>query len=154
MTMVIDVLFVIDLILICYIDSKKYIIPNILNLGIIFLKFIKIMFFNFSFEISYIGMGVYPIILLFIYGYISDFYNMELIGFGDVKLMASIGFYNGYNSIFEVMTYYNIISIMGILIYLIIRKTKLKKDLVEKKLAFAPTIILAYFILKISERVI
>lgn len=154
MVMIINILFIIDLIFICYIDSKKYIIPNTLNLGIIFLKMLKIIFFNFSFEASFIGMGVYPIILLFIYGYISEIYKVELIGFGDVKLMMSIGFYNSYTSIFEVMTYYNIISIIGIFIYLIVVKVRRKRNSVETQLAFAPIIISSYFILKILEEII
>jgi len=154
MVTIINILFIIDLIFICYIDSKKYIIPNTLNLGIVFLKMLKIIFFNFSFEASFIGMGVYPIILLFIYGYISEIYKVELIGFGDVKLMMSIGFYNSYTSIFQVMTYYNIISIIGIFTYLIVVKVRRKRDSVETKLAFAPIIILSYFILNILEKII
>ena len=154
MVTIINILFIIDLIFICYIDSKKYIIPNTLNLGIVFLKMLKIIFFNFSFEASFIGMGVYPIILLFIYGYISEIYKVELIGFGDVILMMSIGFYNSYTSIFQVMTYYNIISIIGIFTYLIVVKVRRKRDSVETKLAFAPIIILSYFILNILEKII
>lgn len=151
MEIVVDILFVMNLVFISTIDYKKYSIPNSLNLGILVLKSIKIILFDFNFESSFIGMGVYPITLLIIYGYGSDFYNKELVGFGDIKLIASIGFYNGYSSIYGVMMYYNIISVVGISIYIIILKFAKEKDLKDRKLPFAPIIIFSYFILKILE---
>lgn len=154
MEIIVDILFVGDLLFISLVDYKKYIIPNSLNLGILFLKTIKILLFGSNFEDSIIGMGVYPIILLIIYGYVSDFFGKELMGFGDIKLVASIGFYNGYTSIFQVMIFYNIISVVGILIYIIMLKFSKEKDLRDRKLPFSPIVILSYFIFKISENIL
>ncbi|MFK4786059.1 prepilin peptidase [Fusobacterium sp. MFO224] len=154
MEKIIDLIFVIDLVVISFIDCKIYRIPNILNLWILFLKIIKIVFFGYSFESSIIGMGVYPIILLIIYGYISDYYKKELIGFGDIKLVSSIGFYVGYISLGQVITYYNIISLVGITLYYIIFKISKIKKIREAKLPFAPIVSLSIITFKILEKIL
>lgn len=151
MKFIFSFLFIFCLILIGIIDLKTKTIPNKFNLFLIVLNIIRGVLLRLNFENFLIGMGIFPILLLFIYGYVSDFYKKELIGFGDIKLMASIGFYNGYSSFLEVVIFYNILSFLGIIAYVFMKILLKRKDL---EIAFAPEIVLSYFILKIMENVL
>lgn len=151
MEKIIDLFFIINLLLISYTDYKSCEIPDALNLFILLLKGIKIFFFNYSFENSIIGFGVYPIILLVIYGYVSNIVGKELIGFGDVKLLSSIGFYIGYSSLFAVVYYYNIICLVGIVLCYVILKIVKKKEIRGIQIPFAPIVCLALFVLEVLE---
>lgn len=151
MKIIFNFLFIFCLFIISIIDFKKKIIPNSLNLFIMGLNIVRGLLLKLNFENFLMGMGIFPILLLFIYGYGSDIYKKELIGFGDIKLMASIGFYNGYTSFLEVIIFYNILSFLGIVAY-IFMKILLKRENLE--IAFAPEIVLSYFILKIMENIL
>ncbi|MCF2625646.1 prepilin peptidase [Fusobacterium perfoetens] len=133
-----DIFFVIFLILITLKDIKEKIIPNFFTLGIIFLGILKIIFADGDFEKSLLGLGIYPVLFIFLYGYVSDFFKKEVIGFGDIKLMGAIGFYLGYSGIYNLILLHNLIFILGFIFVtpLIILK-KYKK---EKEIPFAPFI--------------
>lgn len=151
MEYIIDIIFLLILFRISYIDYKLYKIPNRLSLLILILKVIKIIFYNYNFENSVIGLGVYPLILLFLYGYCSDLIGKELIGFGDIKLVGSIGFYLGYKSLYNIIYYYNIICLVGITLCFIIIKIIKKENIRGIKIPFAPIVCLSLVILKVLE---
>ena len=78
------ILIIIILSIIMWIDIKKLYIPNFFNL---LLLIIAVYLKTFDYEIienSIIGMGIYTLPLLFLYGYLSDILNKEVFGFGDI----------------------------------------------------------------------
>lgn len=138
---IIDILFGMILLIILIIDFKKKIIPDVLTITIIILGIIKIIFFNENLENKLIGMGTYSILFNLLYGYGEKIFKKEVVGFGDIKLLSSIGFYLGYFGLIYLLVYYNIIFLISP-IYGIIYK-KLYK---EEEIPFAPVIILSTFI--------
>lgn len=138
---IIEILFWIILLLILVGDFKKKIIPDTLTITIIILGIIKIIFFKENLENKLIGMGTYPILFNFLYGYGEKIFKKEVVGFGDVKLLSSIGFYIGYFGLIAFIIYYNIIFLISP-IYGVIYKNIYKKE----EIPFAPVIILATFI--------
>lgn len=138
---IIDILFWIILLLILVADFKKKIIPDTLTITIIILGVIKIIFFKENLENKLIGMGTYSILFNLLYGYGEKIFKKEVVGFGDIKLLSSIGFYLGYFGLIYLLVYYNIIFLISP-IYGIIYK-KLYK---EEEIPFAPVIILSIFI--------
>lgn len=133
-----DFLLLIIFFLIMYKDIKDNIIPDSLTLGIFLLALMKILFVTKDFETGFLGMGTYPIVFLFIYGYVSDFLKKEVVGFGDIKLLAGIGFYLGYRNLYCLIIFYNIIFILSFL-YIIPYFFK-NKVIKNQKIAFAPFI--------------
>ena len=77
---ILDCLFVIILSIVFFKDLKTKTIPDYLNLILFLLGVIKIIFSEGDFEKSFIGMGVYPLILILIYGYVSDILKREVVG--------------------------------------------------------------------------
>lgn len=144
--------FLFCLILLCTVikDLKNKIIPDIFNFFIIGLGIMKIVFFNGSFEKSVIGMGVYPLILILVYGYISEILKKEVIGFGDIKLLGAIGFYNGYSGLYDILLLYNIIFTGAFLI--IFPFYFFKKEIRKKEIPFAPFIVLGILIFNLSRK--
>lgn len=138
---IIDILFWIILLIILIIDFKKKIIPDALTITIIILGIIKIIFFNENLENKLIGMGTYSILFNLLYGYGEKIFKKEVVGFGDIKLLSSIGFYLGYFGLIYLLIYYNIIFLISP-IYGIIYK----KLYEEEEIPFAPVIILSTFI--------
>lgn len=138
---IIDILFCVVLLIILIIDFKKKIIPDALTITIIILGIIKIIFFNENLENKLIGMGTYSILFNLLYGYGEKIFKKEVVGFGDIKLLSSIGFYLGYFGLIYLLVYYNIIFLISP-IYGIIYK-KLYK---EEEIPFAPVIILSTFV--------
>ena len=137
------VLIIIILSIIMWIDIKKLYIPNFLNL---LLLIIAIYLKKFDYEIienSIIGMGIYTLPLLFLYGYLSDILNKEVFGFGDIKLLMTLGYILGYSNFFDIYLFYLIsfisASFMGII--LLIRKTK------RKEIPFSPFLIIGFLFL-------
>jgi len=121
--LIISLLFVI-----IYIDIKKLYIPNTLN---ILLFILSIIFKGFEFntiENSIIGMGLYPLPLLILYGYLSDLLGKEVFGFGDIKILMNFGYILGYSNFFDIYIYYLIsfisASIIGVLFLLRREKRK------------------------------
>lgn len=90
------------LISIMYIDMRKMYIPNFLN---ILLLLMAIYYKGMEYEVienSILGMGIYILPLLLLYGYLSDFLQREVFGFGDIKLLMSLGYILGYSSFYNV----------------------------------------------------
>ncbi len=134
----IDILFYIFLILTAVKDIKEKIISDILNIMIIILGVMKIIFFNGDFEKSIIGMGVFPLVFIIIYGYISEILKKDVIGFGDIKFMGAAGFYLGYSGIYNLIILYNTIFITAfIIVFPLLLLKKIKK---EAEIPFAPFI--------------
>lgn len=138
---------------ICYFDIKNQIILDKLTLSLIILGIVKSFVFYESIEVKIIGMGVFPIIFLLIYGYLSDILGKELIGYGDIKFMGAIGFYHSYNSIEEIMILYNLVAFVGFL-FIIFLKFYSKKDIKNMRIPFAPIISLGYLLLVIGEKIL
>ena len=89
MDRLIDILFYIFLILTAVKDIKERIISDILNIMIIILGVMKIIFFNGDFEKSIIGMGVFPLVFIIIYGYISEVLEKRCNRFRRYKIYGS-----------------------------------------------------------------
>lgn len=136
-----EILLLILTLLIIKIDFKKLYIPNILNflflVGVVFYKGIEI-------ESSVIGAGIYPLPLIILYGYISDLLKKDVIGFGDIKLMISIGYLLGYTDFYDLYFFYFLAFLLGGvygIVLLIIRKENR-----EVQMPFSPFLILALYI--------
>lgn len=143
---ILDFSFFIILFFISLKDLKEKEIPNFLTLGIIFLGILKIIFLREDFEKKFLGLGVFPVFFLFLYGYEGDFLKKEIIGFGDIKLVSGIGFYFGYSGIYNLIIFHNIIFILGFLFLIpIFFLKKIKK---EEEVPFAPCICLGAVIYK------
>lgn len=141
---ILDCLFVITLSIVFFKDLKTKIIPDYLNLILFLLGVIKIIFSEGDFEKSIIGMGVYPLILILIYGYVSDILKREVVGFGDIKLLGAVGFYNGYSGFYDILILHNIIFTLGFFVALPLYI--FKKDVRDKEIAFAPFIVVGTLI--------
>ena len=112
-----------------------------MTLFILLLGVIKIIFFQEDIENKIIGMGTYPVIFLLLYGYGEFLFKKEVVGFGDIKLLSSIGFYIGYLGIYSLMVFYNIIFSFS-LFYGLIYKFYFKNN----EVPFAPVIVIGTFI--------
>ena len=121
---IMEILLLILTLLIIKIDFKKLYIPNI--------------------ESSVIGAGIYPLPLIILYGYISDLLKKDVIGFGDIKLMISIGYLLGYTDFYDLYFFYFLAFLLGGIygvVLLIIRKENR-----EVQMPFSPFLILALYI--------
>lgn len=137
------VLIIFILLIIVYIDVRKLYIPNFLNFSLLV---IAIYLKKFDYEIvenSVIGMGVYTLPLLFLYGYLSDILGREVFGFGDIKLLLSLGYILGYSNFFDIYLYYLISFISASFIGIIFLIGKHKR----KEIPFSPFLILSFLIL-------
>lgn len=85
-------------------------------------------------------MGLYTLPLLLLYGYLSDILNKEIFGFGDIKLLLSLGYILGYTNFFDLYLYYLIsfttASFVGIIFFISKRK--------KREIPFSPFLILAF----------
>ena len=137
------VLFLIYL-MILFIDLKHFIIPDILNYGIIVLAIIK----NFLPNLDLIftqdimlslagGIVGYLSIWLIIYLY-KQIRKKEGMGLGDAKLMAGIGFLFGWQSIPFTLFFASLLALLVATPSLMENKKSLKS-----KIPFAPYLIIA-----------
>ena len=136
--------------MILFIDLKHFIIPDILNYGIIVLAIIK----NFLPNLDLIftqdimlslagGIVGYLSIWLIIYLY-KQIRKKEGMGLGDAKLMAGIGFLFGWQSIPLVLFIASLLALLVAMPSLMEKKKSLKS-----KIPFAPYLItagLVYFL--------
>ncbi|MGN1012452.1 MAG: prepilin peptidase [Clostridia bacterium] len=134
-----------SLILALIMDIKYMIIPNTCSI-VIFLSGIIKLFGNFSKENlinSLIGLIIGGF-TLFIIDYIFEkITQKEGFGYGDMKLLASIGFFVDYKSIIVIMILSVFLSAIFSILYLIINKVKNIKD---AYLPFGPFIVISTFI--------
>ena len=138
---IIEIIFWIVLSFIVKSDFKEKIVPDKMTLSILLLGVVKIIFFQEDIENKIIGMGTYPVIFLLLYGYGEFLFKKEVVGFGDIKLLSSIGFYTGYLGIYSLMVFYNIIFSFS-LFYGLIYKFYFKNN----EVPFAPVIVIGTFI--------
>ena len=133
--------------MILFIDLKHFIIPDILNYGIIVLAIIK----NFLPNLDLIftqdimlslagGIVGYLSIWLIIYLY-KQIRKKEGMGLGDAKLMAVIGFWFGWISIPFVMFISSVVALIIVVPSLINKSKKMSSEI-----PFGPYIILAAII--------
>ena len=134
-------------VIIFFIDLKHFIIPDVLNFGVIFLAFAKNflpglnLVFTQNIILSVIGGIVgYSIIWIIIYLY-RAIKKIEGMGLGDAKLMTGIGLLFGWQSIPFVLF---ISAVLG-LIFATPSLINKKKNL-RSKIPFGPFIITASFI--------
>ena len=115
-----------SLILALIMDIKYMIIPNTCSIVIITSGIIKLIY-NFSKENlinSLIGLIVGGL-TLFVIDYIFEkITKKEGFGYGDMKLLASIGFFLDYKSIIVIMILSVFLSAIFSILYLIINKVK------------------------------
>ena len=139
MDRILIILLYILLFLVMYIDINKKYIPNILNFAILVLS-IFICGID-KIDIFFIGASCYTLPILIFYGYISDILKKEVFGYGDIKLIISLGglLYLGEINIFLQICRNKPVKIRGV------------------ELAFAPYICLAFIIIynfNLIERII
>ena len=134
-----------SLILALIMDIKYMIIPNTCSIVIITSGIIKLIY-NFSKENlinSLIGLIIGGF-TLFVIDYIFEkITKKEGFGYGDMKLLASIGFFLDYKSIIVIMILSVFLSAIFSILYLIINKVKNIKD---AYLPFGPFIVISTFI--------
>lgn len=100
------VLILIILLIIIYIDIRRLYIPNFLNITLMCLGIFYKGKEYLIVENSILGMGVYVLPLLLLYGYLSDLLKKEVFGFGDIKLVLALGYILGYTNFYDVYIYY------------------------------------------------
>ncbi len=135
-----SLLLYIMLFIIAYYDYKKKII---IDKGIVFLfiyGFIESINSN-DLENYFLGMCTYPFILLAIYS-MEDYFEKQLIGFGDIKLMMVLGGIIKYHGIYDILIFYQILFIIsGAYATIMITLFKNKKT---DYIAFGPLIIITF----------
>ncbi len=135
-----SLLLYIMLFIIAYYDYKKKII---IDKGIVFLfiyGFIESINSN-DLENYFLGMCTYPFILLSIYS-LEDYFEKQLIGFGDIKLMMVLGGIIKYHGIYDILIFYQILFIIsGVYATIMIALFKNKKT---DYIAFGPLIIITF----------
>ena len=131
-------------VMIFFIDFKHFIIPDVLNFGVIFLAFFKNflpdlnLVFTQNIILSIIGGIVgYSLIWIIIYLY-RTFKKVEGMGLGDAKLMAGIGLLFGWPSVPFVLFVSAVLGLLLVMPSLLKKKRSLKSEI-----PFGPYIITA-----------
>lgn len=131
-----------------YIDYKLQIIPNrltltIFEIGLIFTFIHGISNLNIAISMfqGLITGGLIFAIITVIGGLI---FGKETMGFGDIKMMAALGLYFGFQGIIAVAILAFLISAIFSIVLIIIQKVR-HKDIIEY-IAFGPFIVIAAFI--------
>lgn len=130
---------VIILLLISYIDIKTRELPNSLTLLLILLGVGYNLFFDNRIVESVIGMGTYSLPFSLIYGYISDIYGKDVLGFGDIKLAMGVGAVLTFSNFYNLYLFF-LGSFVTASIYCIYLLIKIKKNPREVEIPFAPFI--------------
>lgn len=131
-----------------YIDYKKQIIPNrltltILELGLVFTFWQGISNLNIAVSM-FQGMIIGCLIFFIITVLGGVIFGKETMGFGDVKMMAALGLYFGFQGTIAVAILAFLIAAVFSVVLLIVQKIR-HKDLVEY-IAFGPFIVIAAFV--------
>ena len=139
------------LFLVMYIDINKKYIPNILNFSILILS-VFIYGLN-RVDSFFIGASCYTLPILIFYGYMSDILEREVFGFGDIKLIISVGglLYQGEINIFlQIYIFYLLVFSLAslyIIIYIVTSYCRNKTVKIKGvEIAFAPYICIAFII--------
>lgn len=138
------ILIILLLLIIIYIDIRKLYIPNILNLLLLGVAIWYRGFDYYEVEKGILGMGVYVLPLLILYGYLSDILQKEVFGFGDIKLILSMGYVLGYTTFYDVYIYYLVAFISGAVVGLILGA--IRKDF-KGEFPFSPFLIVGFLFL-------
>lgn len=131
-----------------YIDYKLQIIPNrltltMLEVGIVFSFLRGINNLNIAIEM-WIGMVLGALIFI-ILTYIGNLvFKKETMGFGDVKLMGTLGLFFGWRSIIAITIFAFFIATIYSICFII--KNKIKKQEISEFIPFGPFIVVAAFI--------
>lgn len=136
---------IILILFLCIEDIFSKEVSNIGNLSLLFFSIFYSKILGYSIGNILINLSVYSCPLIFLYGYVSDFLKREVLGFGDIKFVMSIGTlmtpYDLWSSAYYFyMISFLVASIAGICI-LYIKK--------EKELAMIPYFSISFCILKL-----
>lgn len=152
MDRILNILLYISLFFAIYIDIKKKYIPNFLNIFIFLLGILYLGLkepFNF-----FIAISTYSFPLILLYGYLSDFLQKEILGFGDIKLVISLApfvYQPAINIFFQIYIFYFITFVSAsiyILFLFIYTFSKHKISCLKSyELAFSPFLIISFTIL-------
>lgn len=135
------ILIFIALIFILYFDIRKLYIPNSLNFSLLILAFIYKERDFLTIESGVLGMAIYSLPLVFLYGYLSDILDREVFGFGDIKLLFPFGYILGYTNLFDIYLFYLISFITASIIGgIYVLKNRRGKTLIP----FSPFLILSF----------
>ena len=137
------VLIFLIFILISSIDIKIQIIPDRLIITSLIISFLYHFYLK-QIEFWYLGMASYSLPMLILYG-TSDIFKKELVGFGDVKLMCSIGGFLAYTNLRNLVYFYEILYLSAGIFALFM--TTCKKINTKSYIAFAPFICVTSFFL-------
>lgn len=130
-------LFFISLIVISIIDFKKLYIPNFYTFTLLVMGLLYNWLYKDNIISSILGIALYSIPFSLIYGYLSDFLNKEVLGYGDVKLSMGIGACLGFTS-FENIYFFFLYSFVIGSVYAVYLLIKIKKR--DVQLPFGPFI--------------
>lgn len=132
------ILIIINFIIIIKEDIKKREIPNSCNILLFILGL------NLNGESGILGASVYLAPFFLIYGYLSDLLKKDTLGFGDLKLIFSLGAILNYRNYLEVIKFMNLTFILATVYILIefILKRRLRREL-----PLSPFLILSFAIL-------
>ncbi len=123
------------------IDLDNYYIPNRVSLGIMIIGLVFSFYNGIGIERSIIGAGVFGLPFLLIYGYGSDLFKREVMGFGDVKLAVSLGSLMGYVNLYILHVFVTTSFLLGAIVGISLLVTK-KKERTDA-MPFGPYIALA-----------
>lgn len=134
-------IYIFLLLAVAAIDFRKYYIPNLLNILILAAGIFYQGYCREDLPGALIGAGVLSLPFLILYGYVSDFMDRDVIGFGDIKLVMGIGSFTGIEvlekwELFFLLTFISA-SLYGIGLML------LKKQGMGTKIPMAPFISLS-----------
>ena len=142
----------ISFVIIFFIDSKHFIIPNELTYPLMIIGLLKSFDPNLNSTLfpdltnSFIGgFFGYAIIWLIIFTY-KKFRNKEGMGLGDAKLLSAIGFWFGWTSIPFIIFFSSITALISVIPDLITNKKKL-----TSQIPFGPFIIIGTLIFLFSN---
>ena len=135
------VLIFVVVFLIAISDIRKMIIPNTLTLILFLLALIFRGRNIYNIENGILGMGTYVLPFLIVYGYVSDVIKKDAIGFGDIKLMLSLGYILGYSNLLNIYHFFLLTFILASIVGVIIGIVHKSWDF---KLPFSPFLILIF----------
>lgn len=145
MDIVLKTLLILLLCYLCLEDIQKKEISNLGNLLFLLLSIAYMLYSGENIERILVFLSIYILPLILMYGYLSDFLQKEVLGFGDIKFIMGIGVLMSSHSLWLSLYYFYLISfclaaIMGVLWY------GLKK---EKEIPMLPAFCFGFFAVKV-----